>query len=191
MKGKCMRIPVVSLILVSASLASISTAAAEPYVGFGIGTASYIADLSSLGGGDLDDDGTGTKLYIGYSFNKYFAAEFSAYNFAEASVAAVEVSPGTFASASVSMKGFGAYAVGMYPVSKKVNLMAKLGVLSWDADLQVNNTSGENDGSNAAYALAASYAFTKELSVAAEWESFNSDNPELSMLSLGFKFIFR
>jgi len=186
-----MRIPVVSLILVSASLASISTAAAEPYVGFGIGTASYKADLSSLGGGDLDDDGTGTKLYIGYSFNKYFAAEFSAYNFAEASVAAVEVSPGTFASASVSMKGFGAYAVGMYPVSKKVNLMAKLGVLSWDADLQVNNTSAENDGTDAAYGLAASYAFTKELSVAAEWESFNSDNPELSMLSLGFKFIFR
>lgn len=186
-----MRFPVITLMLVSASLASISTAAAEPYVGFGIGTASYRADLSSLGGGNLDDDGTGTKLYIGYSFNRYFAAEVSAYNFAEASVSAVEVSPGTFASASVSMKGFGAYAVAMYPISKKVKLMAKLGMLNWDADLQVNTTKGENDGTDAAYALAASYAFTKELSVAAEWESFNSDNPELSMLSLGFKYIFR
>jgi hypothetical protein len=55
----------------------------------------------------------------------------------------------------------------------------------------VNDIKGENDGTDAAYALSASYAFTKELSVAAEWESFNSDNPELSMLSLGFKFIFR
>ena len=186
-----MRFLVISLMLVSASLASISTAAAESYVGFGVGSASYKADLSSLGGGSLDDDGTGTKLYIGYLFNKYFAAEANAYNFAEASVGAIEVSPGTFASASVSMKGFGAYAVAMYPVSKKVNLMAKLGVLNWDADLQVNDTRGENDGTDAAYALAASYAITKELSVAAEWESFNSDNPELSMLSLGFKFIFR
>lgn len=173
------------------SLGSVSTAVAEPYVGFGVGTASYKADLSSLGGGSFDDDGTGSKLYLGYSFNKYFAAEVNIYNFAEASVAAVEVSPGTFASASASMKGVGAYVVGMYPISKEVSLMAKLGVLNWDADLQVNNTKAENDGSDAAYALAASYAFAKELSVVAEWESFNTDNPELSMLSLGFKFIFR
>jgi hypothetical protein len=79
----------------------------------------------------------------------------------------------------------------MYPVSKKVNLMAKLGVLNWVADLRVNDSKGENDGTDAAYAFAASYAFSKELSVAAEWESFNSDNPELSMLSLGFRFIFK
>ena len=186
-----MRSLVISLMLVSASLTSISMAVADPYIGFGVGTASYKADLTSLGGGELDDDGTGTKLYGGYSFNKYFAAEASVYNFAEASIGAIEVSPGVFASASVSMKGIGAYAVGMYPVSKNVNLMAKLGVLDWDADLQANNTKGENSGTDAAYALAASYAFTKALLVTAEWESFDSENPELSMLSLGFKFIFR
>ncbi len=89
------------------------------------------------------------------------------------------------------MKGVGAYAVGMYPVSKKVNLMAKLGILSWDADLQANNNTATNDGTDVAYALAASYGFTKELLVTAEWESFDSDNPELSMLSLGFRFNFR
>lgn len=113
------------------------------------------------------------------------------YNFAEASVGAFEVSPGNFASGSVSMKGVGAYAVGMYSVSKKANLIAKLGVLSWDADLQTNNTTGTNDGTDVAYALAASYGFTKKLLVTAEWESFDSDNPELSMFSVGFKFIFR
>ena len=95
------------------------------------------------------------------------------------------------------MKGFGAYAVGMYPVTKKVNLMAKLGVLSWDADISakdgVNDIdfNGTNDGTDVAFAVAASYAFTKELLVTAEWESFDSDNPELSMLSVGFKFIFK
>ena len=41
-----MRFPVLSIMLISASLASISTAAAEPYVGFGVGTAFYEADLS-------------------------------------------------------------------------------------------------------------------------------------------------
>ena len=161
------------------------------YIGVGVGSASYTADLTALGGGNFEDDSTGTKFFAGYAFNKYFAAEASIYNFAEASIGAFEVSPGNFVSASVSMKGVGAYAVGMYPVSKKVNLMAKLGVLSWDADLQANTTTGTNSGTDAAYAIAASYGFTKELLVTAEWESFDSDNPELSMLSIGFKFIFR
>jgi OOP family OmpA-OmpF porin len=186
-----MRLFIIPLIVLSASLAWTSTAAADPYIGFGVGTAYYKADLTALGGGELDEDGTGTKLYGGYNFNKYFAAEASVYNFAEASVGALETSPGNFVSAAVSMKGIGAYAVGMYPVSKNVNLIAKLGVLSWDADLRVNTTEATNDGNDAAYALAATYAFTREVLVAAEWESFNSDNPELSMLSLGFKFIFR
>jgi len=186
-----MKFVIISLFTLIASAAT--TVIAEPYVGIGIGSAFYKADLTGLGGGTLDEDGTGTKLYGGYSFNKYFAAEASVYNFAEASVGAVETSPGSgsFVSAEVSMKGVGAYAVGMYPVSKEVNLMAKLGVLNWDADLRFGNTSGTNDGTDAAYALAASYAFTKELLVTAEWESFDSDNPELSMFSLGFRFNFR
>ena len=170
-----------------------SVAVAEPYIGIGIGSADYDLDFSLLGGGRVEDSGTGTKLYGGYSFNKYFAAEAAYYNFAEASIGAVETSPGsgTFVSASASMKGFGAYAVGVYPVSKKFNLMAKLGMLSWDADLSVNNNAGSNSGSDPAYAVAASYAFTKELLVTAEWESFNTDNPEVDMLSLGFRFNFR
>lgn len=163
----------------------------DPYVGFGIGSAFYKADFTSLGGGSLDDNGTGSKLYGGYSFNKYFATEASLYNFAEASVGAVEISPGNVASAAVDATGVGAYAVGMYPLSKKFNLTAKLGILNWDADLRINNSSATSDGTDVAYSLGASYAFTKELLLAAEWESFESDNPELSMLSVGFKFIFR
>ena len=175
----------------SVLLATATSVVAGPYIGIGIGSASYKADLTSLGGGSIDENGTGTKLYGGYGFNKYFAAEAAIYNFAEASVGAIEIRPSVFASGSVSMKGVGAYAVGMYPVSKKVNLMAKLGVLSWDADLQANNTTATNDGTDVAYAVAASYGFTKELLVTAEWEFFDSDNPELSMLSLGFRFNFK
>jgi len=177
--------------IASVLLAVATSVIADPYVGIGIGSASYKADLTSLGGGNFDDNGTGTKLYGGYGFNKYFAAEAAVYNFAEASVGAVETIDGELLGGSVSMKGVGAYAVGIYPVSKKVNLMAKLGVLSWDADLQLNNDTVTNDGTDVAYALAASYGFTKELLVTAEWESFDSDNPELSMFSLGFRFNFR
>ncbi len=177
-------IAIITLLIISLS----TTIEADTYVGFGIGSASYKVDFGS--DGDFEEDGTGTKLYVGYAFSKYLAAEVSAYNFAEASIGQFDFN-GTPVSASVSMQGFGGYAVGMYPISKKVNLIAKLGVLSWDADMRVNNENRSNDGTDVAYALAVSYGFTKELLVAAEWESFNTDNPELSMLSIGFKFIFR
>lgn len=177
-------IAIITLLISGLSIA----AQADTYVGFGIGSASYKVDFGSSG--DFEDDGTGTKLYIGYAFNKYLATEASVYNFAEASIGQFDFN-GTPVGASASMKGIGAYAVGMYPVSKSVNLMAKLGVLRWDADLSINNNPATNDGTDVAYALAASYGFTKELLVTAEWESFNTDNPELSMLSVGFKFIFR
>jgi OOP family OmpA-OmpF porin len=184
--------PASLLLLLTAVL--VNPVSAAPYIGASVGSAKYKVDLGDLNSGsDFEDDGTGTKFYGGYAFNKYFAAEATYYNFAEASVGALETNPGSgdFVSASAKMTGFGAYAVGMYPVSKSINLVAKLGVLNWDADLSFNNRSGSNSGTDLAYGIAASYAFTKEFLAVAEWESFDSDNPEVSMLSIGFKFIIK
>ncbi len=180
-------IPIFILLMSGFSAAAI----AEVYVGIGVGSASFKVDLGA--DGNFEETGTGTKLYSGYTFNKYLAGEITAYNFAEASVGAFELSPGgpVVVGAAASMKGLGAYGVAMYPVSKKVNLIAKLGVLSWSADISANGNSRTNNGTDVAYALAASYAFTKEFLATVEWESFNTDNPELSLLSLGFRFNFR
>jgi OmpA-OmpF porin, OOP family len=182
---------IAGLLLVISGAADASKTA--PYIGFGVGSTAYDVDLSALGGKSFDDTGTGTKLYGGYAFNKYYALEAAYYNFAEASVGAIETAPGSgnFVSASADMRGFGVYAVGMYPVTKKFNLMAKLGAFRWNADLNFNQQSASNDGTDLAYAVAASYGFTKELLVTAEWEKFDSDNPEVSLLTVGFKFIFR
>ncbi len=167
-----------------------SATMAEPYLGLAVGSSSYKVEVAGTG---FEDKVTGTKFYGGYAFNKYIATELTYYNFAEASVGGLETSPGSgvFDSAAASMKGFGAYAVAMYPVNKQFNLMLKLGVLSWDVDLSFNNNAGSNSGTDAAYALAASYAFTKEFLATAEWEAFNTDNPEVSLLSVGFRFNFR
>ena len=171
---------------------SLSTVAlAEVYVGIGVGSTSYKVDLGA--DGNFEESSTGTKLYSGYTFNKYFAGEITAYNFSEASVGAFELSPGgpVVVGGAASMKGLGAYAIAMYPASKNVNLMFKFGALSWDADLSANGNSRSNSGTDMAYALAASYAFTREFLATAEWETFNTDNPEVSLLSIGFRFNFR
>jgi hypothetical protein len=166
---------------------------ADPYFGVSVGQSDYKVDLTSVGGSSFDDEGTSTKFYGGYAFNKYLAAEATFYNFAEASVSAIETSPGSgnFASASADMIGGGIYAVGMYPVTKKFNLMAKVGALGWNADLEFNNNKVENKGRDIAFGIAASYGFTREVLAVAEWESFDSENPEVSMISLGFKFIIK
>jgi len=186
-----MKYSVIVLCTVLSSVLSFP-ANADAYLGLGVGSTSYEVDLSSVGGGNFDDSSTGTKIYGGYAFNKYYAAEVAYYNFAEASVGAIESFPGSgaFNAGDAKMNGIAAYAVGMYPVNKEVNLMLKVGVLNWDADISFNNTSGSNDGTDLAYGLAASYAFTKELLMVAEWESFDTDNPEVFLFSLGFKFIF-
>lgn len=188
MKLPCIQNLFSLVIITLLSSLAVTAVAADPYVGVAVGTASYKVDTGT--GGNFEEDGTGTKIYGGYNFNKYYAAEVTIYNFAEASVGAVEATPGSgFVSAEASMKGVGVYAVGMYPVSKEVNLMAKLGMLSWDADVRIDTTTKKNDGTDVAYGLGISYAFTKELLATAEWEAFDSDNPELSMLSIGFKVI--
>ncbi len=189
----CMRsffIPAVAAL----NLALLSvTASAAPYIGFGIGSAFYKVDLSGLAGNTftLDDNSTGTKLYGGYRFNDYIAAELAVYKFAESSIGSFIFTGGATVSGAVKSTGAAAYAVGRYPVSKKIKLGGKLGVLKWDADLRVNNTTGSNNGTDLAYGLFASYAFTKQLAVQAEWEKFNSDNPELSLFTVGFRFDFK
>ena len=161
------------------------------YVGFGVGTATYKVDPSNSGSDTFEEDGTAIKLYMGHAYNDFFAFELTAYNFAEASVGAYETSPGNFVSASASMRGVGLHAIGMYPLSREFTLTAKAGIVAWSADLSVGTTTASNDGDDLAYGVGASYAFTRELLAVAEWEAINSDNPELAMWSLGFKFNFR
>ena len=193
-KGYLMRPSARKLSMFLALLAGLVTFTANAdrgmYVGFGVGNASYKADPSRTGSDTLEEDGTGTKLYMGHAYNDFFAFELAAYNFAEASVGAYDTGSG-FVSAAVSMRGAGLFAVGMYPLSREFKLMAKGGIVTWNADLRVDDTTVTNDGDDLAFGVAASYAFTRELSAVAEWETINSKNPDLAMLSLGFLFKFR
>lgn len=168
-------------------------ASANAYIGFNVGSGEFDVDLTSLGGGKFEKDSTATKFYAGYAFTKHFAAEGAIYNFAEASVGALETSPGSgnFVSGAVDMKGLGAFGVGMFPVNKHTSIIAKIGVLSWDADLRVNNSTASSNGTDLAYALSVSYAFTKTFMATLDWENYESDNPELQMIGLGFKFVFK
>ena len=165
------------------------TATANGYLGFSFGNTSVKADLTSLGGGSLDEDTGMSKFYGGFRFNKYVAAELAWYNLASVSVA--QVGTGTNAvSGSVDMQALGIYGVAFVPLAKRTFVLVKAGGASWEADLQRNTTKATADGFDMLYGLGFSYGFTKNLAITADWEVIDSPNPEFSTFSLGFNWAF-
>ncbi len=163
---------------------------ANGYLGLSFGESSVKADLTSLGGGSLDESTGMSKLYGGFRFNKYVAAEAAWFNLASVSVAQVGTGPNAV-SGSVDMKALGIYGVAFVPLAKRTFVLVKAGGASWDADLTRNATNATADGFDAFYGLGFSYGFTKNLAVTADWEVIDSPNPEFSTFSLGFKWDFR
>ena len=163
---------------------------ANGYVGFSVGSTDVKADLTSLGGGTLDETTTLTKFYGGYRFNRYVSLEGAYFGLAQASVG--QVGTGSDAvSGSVDMKALGIYGVSFVPLSKTVEVLVKAGGASWDADLTRNTTTVTADGFDALYGLGISYAFTRKVKGTADWEVIDSPNPEFSTFSLGFKWEFK
>jgi len=160
---------------------------AQSYIGLGWGPSKVKADLG--GGAALDESSSGTKLFTGYRFNKYIAIEAAYFNIAKASVGRVIVNNAPV-SASAEMQGVAIYGVGLYPLSKQADVYVNLGVVDWNADIRVNNITAHNDANDILTGIGAAYAFTRNVAAFVEWNSFNSDNPELSMLGLGFRFSF-
>ena len=166
------------------------TVSANGYLGFSFGTTSVKADLTSLGGGSIDESTGMSKLYVGYRLNKYVSAEAAWLSLASVSVAQVGSGPNAV-SGSVDMSALGIYGVAAVPLTKRAHLLVKAGGAGWDADLQRDATTATADGFDAFYGLGLSYGFTKNLSVTADWEVINSPNPDLSTFSLGFKWEFK
>ena len=165
-------------------------ASANGYLGFSFGNSSVKADLTSLGGGSIDESTGMNKFYGGYRFNKYVSFEAAWFNLASVSVAQVGSGPNAV-SGSVDMNALGIYGVAFVPLAKRTHFLVKAGGASWDADLQRNTTTATADGFDAFYGLGLSYGFTKNLAVTADWEVIDSPNPEFSTFSLGFKWEFK
>ena len=111
------------------------TVSANGYLGVSFGNTSVKADLTSLGGGSIDESTGMNKLYGGYRFNKYVSAEAAWFNLASVSVGQVGTGPNAV-SGSVDMKALGIYGVAFVPLAKRTHFLVKAGGASWDADLQ-------------------------------------------------------
>ena len=87
---------------------------------------------------------------------------------------------------SAEVTGYGAYAL----LSIKLwrfDLFGKAGYASWDT--QVSNQP-DDDGSDPSYGVGVAFRITKRLYVRGEWETFEFDDTDADMASLGVDFRF-
>ena len=85
---------------------SFSAVAANGYVGFSVGSTDVKVDLTSLGGGQLNESTSLLKFYGGYRLHKYVAIEAAYFGLAQASVGQLGEPPNAV-SGSVDMKALG------------------------------------------------------------------------------------
>ncbi|MBU2705050.1 outer membrane beta-barrel protein [Zooshikella marina] len=162
------------------------------YLGLGAGAASYDDAYSaytdrveSLGysGHKTKRDGL-AKVFGGYRINKYFALEANYTRFADTEFDVSRLFFNNYQNLEVDneISGYGVKAVGIYPVSKSVELNASFGLMKWkiEEDYRASANGREIDkesetakGTSKVFGLGASYSLTNNVAFGLDWERIN------------------
>ncbi len=155
-------------------------AAPHFYIGGSIGQ-SYVEENNVLAGEDFEDEDFGFKAFAGYRFHKNFAAELDYLDYGETDDNILGIDT------EIDLYAVALYAVGILPLSEQFELFVKLGAAYWDGEADASimgiTVSDDENGTDLAYGLGASYAFTDNFAVRVEYEEIDVDD-DLSRLGL-------
>jgi len=110
------------------------------YVGGGLGFSSFDPDDFNPDYGDLrfEEENFGLKVFGGYQILRFLAVEVSYNDFGNVKRWQQHELQLHHQELNVGINAFDASVVGILPVGKKVDLFAKVGVASWDADIRLS-----------------------------------------------------
>jgi len=185
-------------------LAMVLVAAATPasaiengfFIGGSIGGSSLeIRDYDDeLGELRFSGSGTAYKLFAGFRFLNFLAVEGGYVDLGDPNdvVGATGDDP---IAVEIGLNGWDAFAVGLLPLGP-VDLFAKVGVVSWDADIRARLMetdlvdSDSDSGTDAAYGIGVALRLGK-VALRAEGEQFSiADAEDVYMFSVGVTFTF-
>lgn len=131
---------------------------------------------------DLDDEDFGWKAFAGYQFMPWLAIEGGYVDFGEVD------ERGSLIGADLGIDGWDAFVVGNLPIWI-IDVFAKVGVISWDADLDLTvgdeTFSASDDGEDIAYGIGAALDL-QHFAIRAEIERFEvGDIDDLYLFSVG------
>jgi len=182
---------IATAVLVLSGLLAASQASAQGfYIGGSVGQSNFddsnaIPDL--ITSGTVDSTDTGYKIFGGYQFNQHFGLELAWVDLGKATYS------GAFLGASVTggtveTSGLNFSAVGTLPLGSNFALFGKVGFFTWESKASDVTGgvpfSGKDDGTDVSFGIGASYNFTKNFGVRAEWERFKAVG-DIDLLSIG------
>ena len=166
------------------------------YVGGSIGGASIEADIENdptlpTLPDEIDEDDTGFKVFGGFMWDNPLidlGVEVGYVDFGqpEVNVPTVVGDVGVeFETSGINLWGIAGTEVG------PLDVFAKLGYVSWDIEATIENVQGSisDDGSDIGYGVGAAFNLGS-LQIRGEWELYDIEDADVSMLSLGVAFRF-
>lgn len=164
------------------------------FIGGSIGGSSLeVRDVDEdFGAFRFSDGDTAYKLFAGIRFLNFLAVEAGYLDLGDPTdiIASIE---GDELEVQIGVQGWDAFAVGLLPIGP-VDLYAKIGVVSWEADIRAAyndlRDTDSDSGTDAAYGLGVALRLGK-VSLRAEGEQFDiGDAEHVYMFSVGATFTF-
>lgn len=175
-----------TIALAVTALLAAPVATAEGWsIGLGIGE-SELDDFCDLATGiSCDDTDTGTRFFAGYDLNENFRIEGFWVDLGE--VDARNSATGGFVEAESD--GIGIALMPMLPASDQVDVFGKIGLFRWDSDLRTNafgpTESFDDDGTDLLFGGGVRLRLGDRFSLRGEWEQFELDDEDVTLLSVG------
>ncbi len=149
------------------------------YAGGSIGSASIDERVGGAGlGASVDDSDTGAKLLLGYRLNEMLLFEASWVELGEFQGAVQG------AGVNVNTDGFAFHGVGSIPVGERFSILARIGVMFWESDIRVAGLQANDDGTDIAWGLGASYRLADTIDLRAEWERYDA-GADIDLVTVG------
>lgn len=156
------------------------------YAGISVGTTSVDVcdDLVAVGATSCDDTDSGLKLYAGNEISRNLGVELGWVDLGKVTAS------GPGGSAKVEVDGFQIAALGILPVNPRFSVFGKVGLYLWDVSATGSGGSLSDDGSDIMFGLGLNWNLTQNLDLRAEWEQFDIDGDDVSLISAGVRLRF-
>ena len=159
------------------------------YIGGSAGGANIEADLDGVTipglPSSIDEDDTAIKLFAGYNFDLPtidLAVEAGYVDFGEPDI---DISGDTLL---VDTKGINVWGIAALDVGP-VAVFGKVGMISWDVEASFQDSGADDDGTDLGYGLGLRFGLGP-VDIRGEYELYDLDDTDLTMLSLGVSYMF-
>ena len=166
-----------------------ATADSGFYIGASAGGATIEADLGDSGipglPSSIDEDDTATKFFAGYTFDLpaidvAIEAGYVDFGKPDINILGDELTVDT---TGLNVWGIATLNAGL------IDVYGKLGLIAWEVDAELLGQSASDDGTDLGYGIGAAFGLGP-LEVRGEYELYDLDDTDVSMLSVGVVYRF-